>query len=126
MTMWSLVGALLLSVSNQALDGRTVATVPRSLMSYATRPMLASEAIANTMSDPVIKQAIVSMLSELSQAGLNDPNQGVWIQSHDGALASGYASSRPLPAASLTKIVTTLASLQTWGSNYRFVTMDAL
>ena len=122
MTMWSLVGALLLSVSNQALDGRTVATVPRSLMSYATRPMLASEAIANTMSDPVIKQAIVSMLSELSQAGLNDPNQGVWIQSHDGALASGYASSRPLPAASLTKIVTTLASLQTWGSNYRFVT----
>ena len=122
MTMWSLVSALLLSVSNQALDGRTVATVPRSLMSYATRPVLAEEAIANTIPDPVTKQAIGSMLNELKQAGLNDPNQGAWIQSHDGSLASGYASSRPLPAASLTKIVTTLAALQAWGSNYRFVT----
>ncbi len=119
MTMWSLVGALLLSVSTQALDGREVATVPRSLMSYATRPVLASEAIAT---DPVAKQAIATMLSELSQAGLKDPNQGVWIQSHDGAIASGNLSSRPLPAASLTKIVTSLAALQTWGSNHRFTT----
>lgn len=122
MTMWSLVGALLLSVSNQALDGRAVATVPRSLMSYATRPVLASESIANTMPDPVTKQAIINMLNELKQAGLNNPNQGAWIQSNDGAIASGNLSSRPLPSASLTKIATTLASLQTWGSNYRFIT----
>jgi D-alanyl-D-alanine carboxypeptidase/D-alanyl-D-alanine-endopeptidase (penicillin-binding protein 4) len=122
MTMWSLVGALLLSVSTQALDGRTVATVPRSLMSYATRPVLASEVIANTQSDPVAKQAIAVMLNELKQSGLTNPDQGVWIQSHDGEIASGRLSSQPLPSASLTKIVTTLASLQTWGSNYRFVT----
>jgi len=122
MTMWSLVGALLLSVSTQALDGREVATVPRSLMSYATRPVLVSEAIANTQSDPVAKQAISTMLNELKQAGLTNPAQGVWIQSHDGAIASGNLASRPLPAASLTKIVTTLAALQTWGSNYRFIT----
>ena len=122
MTMWSLVSALLLSVSTQALDGREVATVPRSLMSYATRPVLVSEAIANTQSDPVAKQAIATMLNELKQAGLTNPNQGVWIQSHDGAIASGNLASSPLPAASLTKIVTTLAALQTWGSNYRFTT----
>lgn len=122
MTMWSLVSALLLSVSTQALDGREVATVPRTLMSYATRPVLASEASANTQIDPVAKQAIAVMLNELKQAGLSDPNQGVWIQSHDGEIASGNLSSRPLPSASLTKTVTTLAALQTWGSNYRFVT----
>ncbi|PZO43302.1 MAG: D-alanyl-D-alanine carboxypeptidase [Pseudanabaena frigida] len=122
MTMWSLVGALLLSVSTQALDGREVATVPRSLMSYATRPVLASEALANTMPDPVAKQAIAAMLNELKQAGLTNPEQGAWIQSYDGAIASGNLSSRPLPSASLTKIATTLASLQTWGSNYRFIT----
>ena len=122
MTMWSLVGTLLLSVSTQALDGREVATVPRSLMSYATRPVLASEAIANTQPDPLAKQAILGMLNELKQAGLTNPDQGVWIQSHDGTLASGLLSSRPLPSASLTKTVTTLAALQTWGSNYRFVT----
>jgi len=122
MTMWSLVSALLLSVSTQALDGREVATVPRSLMSYATRPVLASEASANTQIDPIAKQAIAVMLNELKQAGLSDPNQGVWIQSYDGEIASGNLSSRPLPSASLTKTVTTLAALQTWGSNYRFVT----
>jgi D-alanyl-D-alanine carboxypeptidase/D-alanyl-D-alanine-endopeptidase (penicillin-binding protein 4) len=62
------------------------------------------------------------MLNELKQAGLTNPDQGVWIQSHDGVIAAGNLSSRPLPAASLTKIVTTLAALQTWGSNYRFIT----
>ncbi len=122
MTMWSLVGALLLSVSTQALDGREVATVPRSLMSYATRPVLVTESIANNQPDLIAKQAIGFMLNELKQAGLTNPDQGVWIQSHDGAIAAGNLSSRPLPAASLTKIVTTLAALQTWGSNYRFIT----
>ncbi len=122
MTMWSLVGALLLSVSTQALDGRAVATVPNSIMSYATRPVLASEVIASSTPDPVAKQTIAGMLNELKQLGLTHPDQGAWIQSHDGTIASGYLSNRPLPSASLTKIATTLASLQTWGSNYRFIT----
>jgi len=122
MTMWSLVGTLLLWVSAQALDGREVATFTRSLMSYATRPVLASPNITNQQNDPVAKQAIAAMLNELKQVGLTNPNQGVWIQSHDGAIASGNLASRPLPSASLTKIVTTLSALQTFGSNHRFVT----
>ncbi|MBD2176577.1 D-alanyl-D-alanine carboxypeptidase [Pseudanabaena sp. FACHB-1998] len=122
MTMWSLASALLLSVSTQALDGREVATVPRSLMSYATRPVLAAESIAEATPDPVAKQAIATMLSELSKAGLTNPDQGVWIQSHDGAIASGRLATRPLPSASLTKSATTLAALQIWGSNHRFIT----
>jgi serine-type D-Ala-D-Ala carboxypeptidase/endopeptidase (penicillin-binding protein 4) len=122
MTTWSLVGALLLSVSAQVLDGREVAAVPRSVMSYANRPVLASESIANNQSDPVAKQAIANLLNDIKQMGVNNPDQGVWIQSHDGAIASGRLSSRPLPSASLTKNVTTLAALQTWGSNHRFIT----
>lgn len=122
MTTWSLASALLLAISTQALDGRAIATVPRSIMSYATRPVLASEAIASTQADPDAKQAISAMLSELQRSGLINPNQGVWIQSHDGAIAAGRLSSRPLPSASLTKSATTLAALLTWGSNHRFVT----
>lgn len=122
MTMWSLVGALLLSVSTQALNGREVVTVPRSLMSYVTRPVLVSEASAKAIPNPAVNQAIAIMLDELKQSGLTHPDQGVWIQSHDGEIASGRLSSQPLPTASLTKIATTLASLQTWGSNYRFIT----
>jgi D-alanyl-D-alanine carboxypeptidase/D-alanyl-D-alanine-endopeptidase (penicillin-binding protein 4) len=122
MTTWSLVGALLLSVSTQVLDGREVAAVPRSVMSYATRPVLASEEIANNQSDPIAKQAIATMLNDLKQMGVTSPDQGVWIQSHDGSIASGRLSSRPLPSASLTKNATTLAALLTWGSNHRFIT----
>jgi len=120
--MWSLVGTLLLWGSAQSLDGREVSTVTRSLMSYATQPVLASEDIANHQNDPALKQAIAAMLNELRQVGYTNPNQGVWIQSHDGAIASGNLASRPLPSASLTKIVTTLAALQTFGSNHRFIT----
>ncbi|OIP71809.1 MAG: D-alanyl-D-alanine carboxypeptidase [Oscillatoriales cyanobacterium CG2_30_44_21] len=122
MTTWSLASALLLTISTQALDGRAIATVPRAIVSYATRPVLASEVIATSQADPDAKQAISAMLSELQQAGLTNPDQGVWIQSHDGAIAAGRLSSRPLPSASLTKSATTLAALLTWGSNHRFMT----
>ena len=122
MSTWSLVSALLLSLTAQALDGREVAAVPRSLMSYANRPILADEAITNAQPNPVIKQAIATMLNDLQQIGISNPNQGVWIQSHDGAIALGRLASQPLPSASLTKNATTLAALNTWGSNHRFIT----
>ncbi|NUN64717.1 D-alanyl-D-alanine carboxypeptidase [Pseudanabaena biceps] len=122
MTTWSLASALLLAISTQALDGRAIATVPHSLMSYATRPVLASETIANTQGDPIATDAIATMLKELQQAGLTNPEQGVWIQSHDGAIAAGRLSNRPISSASLTKSATTLAALQRWGSNHRFIT----
>jgi D-alanyl-D-alanine carboxypeptidase/D-alanyl-D-alanine-endopeptidase (penicillin-binding protein 4) len=120
--MWSLVNALLLLGAAQSFDGREIARFPRSLISFVTRPVLASVDVANRQSDPVAKQAINIMISELKQAGFTNPNQGVWIQSQDGAIASGNLSSVPLPSASLTKIVTTLASLQTFGANHRFIT----
>jgi len=119
MTTWSLVATLMLSVSTQVLDGREAVAIPRAMMSYANRPVLAPDVIRP---DPVAKQAIAAMLSELSQAGITNPNQGVWIQSYDGIFAAGRLSNRPLPAASLTKSATTLAALKTWGSNHRFVT----
>ena len=119
MTTWSFVGALLLSVSTQALDGREVGAVPRAVMSYANRPVFASDV---TQANPVAKQAIEAMLADLQKAGLTNPNQGVWIQSNDGTIAAGRLSDRALPSASLTKNATTLAALQIWGSNHRFIT----
>ena len=122
MTTWSLVTALMLSVSTQALDGREAVAIPKAVMSYANRPVLAADATATTNPNPVAKQAIADMLAELNQAGITNPNQGVWIQSYDGEIAAGRLSSTPLPSASLTKSATTLAALQTWGSNHRFTT----
>ena len=125
MTAWSLAGALLLSVTAQAMDGREVAALPRVALSYANRPVLAPETSANNPSNQeslTAQQAIATMLQDLQQGGISNGNQGVWIQSHDGTIAAGRLSSQPLPSASLTKNVTTLAALQTWGSNHRFIT----
>lgn len=122
MTTWSLVGALLLSLSTQVLDGREVAAVPRSLMSYANRPVLADAVNAKGDRESVMKQAIATLLKDLHQGGITNPNQGVWLQSHDGAIALGQLSRQALPSASLTKNVTTLAALNAWGSNHRFIT----
>ncbi len=125
MTAWSLVGTLLLSVTVQAMDGREVAALPRVALSYANRPVLAPESSANNPSDQrsiAAQQAIATMLQDLQQGGITNGNQGVWIQSHDGAIAAGRLSSQPLPSASLTKNVTTLAALQKWGSNHLFIT----
>ena len=68
MTMWSLVNALLLWGATQSFDAREIARFPRSLISYVTRPVLASEDVANRQNDPVVKQAINAMLSELKRS----------------------------------------------------------
>jgi D-alanyl-D-alanine carboxypeptidase/D-alanyl-D-alanine-endopeptidase (penicillin-binding protein 4) len=112
----------MLSLSTQALDGREPKAIPKAVMSYANRPVLATNTTANNKNNIAAKQAIADMVAELYQAGITNPNQGVWIQSYDGKIAAGRLSNVPLPSASLTKIATTLAALQTWGSNHRFIT----
>jgi len=47
--------------------------------------------------------------------------QGVWLQTDQEALAS-IQGTTPLPAASVTKMATTLVALQTWGPDHRFIT----
>ncbi len=47
--------------------------------------------------------------------------QGIWLQSGPVLLAN-HQGTTPLPAASLTKIATSLAALSTWGANYQFAT----
>ncbi len=51
-------------------------------------------------------------------------NQGVWIQSGLLLLANNQGTV-PLPAASLTKIATSLAALKTWGPDHQFQTLIA-
>jgi serine-type D-Ala-D-Ala carboxypeptidase/endopeptidase (penicillin-binding protein 4) len=118
--MWNLVGIVLLSISVQILDGRAIATEPRSLTGTIEVPVLASK--VSLPNDPIAEQAVQNLLSTLKQSGYTESQQGVWLQTHDGQLLSSRQGMQPLPVASLTKIATTLAALETWGSNYRFVT----
>ena len=51
-----------------------------------------------------------------------EENQGVWIQSGPMLMAN-HQGTTPLPAASLTKIATSLVALKTWGPDYQFDTL---
>ena len=61
-------------------------------------------------------------LEGLTRKGLAVTSQGVWLQSGAQFLASNQGTT-PLPAASLTKIATSLASLETWGPDHQFETL---
>ncbi|MGA7932680.1 MAG: D-alanyl-D-alanine carboxypeptidase, partial [Kovacikia sp.] len=71
--------------------------------------------------DPVTQTLLEQYLQRLSRAGLVETGQGVWLQAGSTFLASNQGTT-PLPAASLTKVATSLASLQTWGKDHHFET----
>ena len=60
-------------------------------------------------------------LKDLKDKNLINGNQGVWVQSGMQPLVSQQGTVL-MPGASLTKIATSLASLETWGSDYQFET----
>ncbi|KAI9134814.1 D-alanyl-D-alanine carboxypeptidase [Acaryochloris sp. CCMEE 5410] len=57
----------------------------------------------------------------LSQLGAPTVSQGVWIQTQDTLLAN-HQGTMPLPAASITKVATSLAVLKKLGPDHRFET----
>jgi D-alanyl-D-alanine carboxypeptidase/D-alanyl-D-alanine-endopeptidase (penicillin-binding protein 4) len=68
-------------------------------------------------------QAVVQQyLQGLTAKGLTKSLQGIWIQSGSVFLASNQGTT-PLPAASVTKVATSLASLQTWDPDHQFETL---
>ncbi|MDF0554715.1 D-alanyl-D-alanine carboxypeptidase [Kamptonema sp. UHCC 0994] len=71
--------------------------------------------------DAVTTAAVQGYLRQLSAKGMLEGTQGVWMQSGIMPLVSNEGTV-PVPGASLTKIATSLASLQTWGPNFQFET----
>lgn len=60
-------------------------------------------------------------LNRFSSQGFAPAAQGFWLQTQDQLLVNHNAQ-HPLPAASLTKVATTLAALKTWGPHHTFLT----
>ena len=65
--------------------------------------------------------AVQEFLKDLKAKGLAEGNQGVWVQAGMLPLVSQQGKAL-MPGASLTKIATSLASLETWGPDYQFET----
>lgn len=72
--------------------------------------------------DPAIEAIVAQHLRQWANLGLPETLHGVWIQAGNQVVAEhqGFA---PLPAASLTKIATTLVALDEWGADYQFETV---
>ncbi|MEM8720674.1 MAG: D-alanyl-D-alanine carboxypeptidase [Cyanobacteria bacterium P01_G01_bin.39] len=66
-------------------------------------------------------QKIVSYLENLTDQGFEGNRQGIWVQS-DWTVLGSNSGQTALPAASLTKVATTLAALDKWGVQHQFLT----
>ena len=72
--------------------------------------------------DSVVQTAVHKYVNDVSSQGEAQGQQGVWLQSGEAVLAQ-YQGTLPLPVASLTKIVTTLAALHAWELMHHFGTI---
>jgi len=68
---------------------------------------------------------LTERLTALRRAGYSPLRQGLWLQSAEGLVLAEHQGTVPLPAASLTKLATTLVALEQWRENHRFVTAFA-
>ncbi|KPQ39039.1 MAG: penicillin-binding protein 4 [Phormidium sp. OSCR] len=71
--------------------------------------------------DPEVQQQVQEYINRLARQGFDPQQQGVWLQTDDQLLAN-IGGTVPLPAASLTKLATTLAALRRLGVEHRFST----
>ncbi|YAI82254.1 MAG: D-alanyl-D-alanine carboxypeptidase [cyanobacterium endosymbiont of Rhopalodia sterrenbergii] len=75
-----------------------------------------------TAPDPIVEKIVADYLQNITALGCSLDRQGVWIQS-DWAYLGQNQSNIPLSAASLTKIATSIAALETWETDHRFETL---
>lgn len=111
-----LFGGLLSGAKWQPIEGLELASVD-------LRPTWDSAWIEDTItSDPAANAIVTGYLSGLSASGYLSDEQGVWVASGIYPVAQ-HQGNTLRPAASLTKIATTLAALSTWGPDHRFKTL---
>ena len=78
--------------------------------------------LAMNAPDPQAATLVRSYLTNLTEQGYPAKEQGIWVQTGATAIAT-HQGNQALSAASLTKIATTLAALNTWKVNHRFETL---
>ncbi len=115
----------MLEVIGSSLIGLLLEFFTRQPPNLETVPVLAWQdaAIFNlpTEPDPRAETIVDRYLQDLSRRGFASSRQGVWIQSDLAQLAQ-HRGNVPISAASITKIATSLAALEKWGSQHRFET----
>ncbi|HAC64498.1 MAG TPA: D-alanyl-D-alanine carboxypeptidase [Cyanothece sp. UBA12306] len=75
-----------------------------------------------TDSDQVVEEIVADYLEKVAALGFSPNQQGVYLQS-EWAYLGDHQPEMPMSAASLTKIATSIAALETWGTDHRFETL---
>ncbi len=122
--MWNLKAIALLTLitgcaateSPQIPTATPVATVSPSPINL-NQPLIVSANNPETTTNTKIKEYLNSLTSQ----GFAKENQGIWIQSGNTLLAN-HQGTIPLPAASITKVATSLVALQKFGPEHQFIT----
>jgi len=70
----------------------------------------------------VTQKQIEQYINGLAAKGFAKENHGIWMQAGNRLLAN-HQGIIPLPAASLTKVATSLAALSTFGAEHQFITL---
>lgn len=78
--------------------------------------------IVDTAPDPIATTIVNQQVNALAAQGFSPDRQGIWMRSGEQVLAE-HLGTAPIPAASLTKIATTLVALNTWGPEHHFDTI---
>lgn len=92
-------------------------TSPPPVQNVADQPLNVSPDRPNPGTNAQIEQYVKGLAAK----GLSQQSQGIWMQSGNTLLAN-YQGTIPLPAASITKVATSLAALQTFGPDHQFIT----
>jgi len=100
----------------------SMAKTPDSLASTVNTLQNTPWLVAPGDTDGATQTIMQQYLKGLEGKGLVTTGQGIWLQSGPVVLAN-HLGATPLPAASLTKVATTLVSLETWDISHRFETL---
>lgn len=114
---------LILGLTTGCTAEASKSIAPQVISSPASLPSSQSPFVlaATTSPDAATTGAVQQYLKKLASQGFSEKSQGVWMQSGTTLLAN-HQGTTPLSAASLTKVATSLAALQTFGVDHRFVT----
>lgn len=118
--MFDLVSSWLLAIWPYAPETQPLATA--NLSAWVQQTTAADLIAPRYVPDRTTISALNAHIRALESQGLLIDRQGVWFQSGRNVLAQ-HEGTTPFPAASLTKIATTLAALDTWGIDHQFETI---
>jgi serine-type D-Ala-D-Ala carboxypeptidase/endopeptidase (penicillin-binding protein 4) len=103
------------------LEKAGVSTRELNAFSLLTGPGIPGWTLA-VDAEPATTKTLENYLQTLTAKGLQKNAQGVWLQTNTTVLANNEGTT-PLSAASLTKIATSIAALETWGPTHQFTTL---